>query len=125
MISPADVVRTLRGCKKVTGYLNPDKYGNLPIYQIVSPDETAYPHITVFETSRKAMCYSDDTFKMDSIDFRINMYSLECNLHDLSRAVRECLQEAGFESVEIGTDGWSIPLGLYTKTVSCSAFERI
>lgn len=125
MITSADVVRALRGCEKVTSYLKPDKNGNLPIYQIVSPDANAYPHMAVFETSRSSSFYSDDVPTMDEIGFRINLYSLENNLHEISRAVRDCLRDAGFDNVNIGTDGWSIPLGLYTKTVSCSTWEQV
>lgn len=74
MITSADVVRTLRGCERVTKYLKPDKNGNLPIYQIVSPDENAYPHMAVFETLREPLCYSDDAPITDEVRFRINLY---------------------------------------------------
>lgn len=125
MITSADVVRALRGCESVTRYLKPDKNGNLPIYQIVSADEKAYPHMAVFETKRDPLFHSDDAPVTDEVCFRINLYSLENNLHEISRAVRACLDAAGFDNVTIGADGWSVSLGLYTKTVSCSCWEQM
>lgn len=125
MVTSADIVRTLRGCEGVTRYLKPDRNNNIPIYQIVASDEQIYPHFAVFETAREYETLSDDAPIAELAKFRINLYSKENNLHEISRAVRDCLRNAGFYDITICGDGWSIPLGLYTKSVRCSAWSEL
>lgn len=123
MVRSADLVDALRDDTAVVALLVRDRNGNPAVYQVLAPEEELYPRACVFETSREHDMWSDDIVVSETSSYRVDIWSREQNVQEISQAVRACLESNGFR-VRIGMESFIQTRQLFYQTVTAEIVDE-
>lgn len=82
-------------------------------------DKNIYPRLTMFEMLNRNTEFADDKALMNTVDIRIDIWSKQNNLFELSAAVQECIEGAfTMCSVELVSDMYESDTNIYHKPIN-------
>lgn len=87
------------------------------IYQVISPEDSLFPRLAVFENDREYTAFADDIPIRERVSFRIDIYAMENDLRAINVALHNAMRGLGFRRADQGQDDYLEELGIFAKPV--------
>ena len=120
-----DVVDVLAANPHLVDALVRGPDGEPAIYQIIAPEGNVLPRIAVIEHSREFSRFADDQPREETVRFRMEIYSREDVLNDVSYKLHRALMTAGFVRVESLPDEYLEDIDVFAKTAIFETYVQI
>lgn len=99
--------------------------GQPAIYQIVAPESEVFPRLAIFEDSREYTEFADDEPTEEAVRFRVDIYSRENNLNEVSAALHKALRRLNFSRVNPLPDDFIPDYDIFVKSAIYETHEQL
>lgn len=95
------------------------------IYQIIAPEANVFPRLAVFEDSREYTEFADDEPIEEVVRFRIDIFTAENTLNEISAALHQVLREHRFTRVNPLPDDYLPDTDVFVKSAVYEVYEQL
>ena len=99
--------------------------GQPAIYQIIAPEANVFPRLAVFEDSREYTEFADDEPIEEVVRFRIDIFTAENTLNEISSALHRVLREHRFARVNPLPDDYLPDADVFVKSAVYEVYEQL